>query len=84
MLFIKGRVTKRHIRRGSSKTDSCPVALSLRQKGFEDVSVDDNTIKFTTKSGHTIETSVPRSIHRFVNAFDDKKKVKPFGYRIEL
>lgn len=73
------KVTKEHIEKGNLLSrHSCPVALALQDCGFRDAMVWTHKI---TASGLR-DTKSPKSVVRFVRAFDSKKPVKPFTFRI--
>lgn len=73
------RVTKKHIKQGViSDPYSCPVALAIRDKGFECV-VTEHTIR-TNNIWAYKRYNCPRSVSRFVKAFDKGRKVKPFSF----
>jgi len=74
---IKIKVNSKHIKNGTSDTDSCPIALALMDNGYKDVSVDTDSIEFTTKRGNSLKLVPYAKVKKFINTFDDKGKVIP-------
>lgn len=57
----------------------CPIALALRREGYRDVVVGSAAVRISTT---VIE--LPRSARRFINRFDNRKKVQPFNFILEI
>jgi hypothetical protein len=75
-------VTASHIKRGvSGDSSSCPVALALRGKKYTFISVNDE-IEFVNRSGSIVTVPSPKSVAKFIDRFDDGKKVKPFSFKL--
>ena len=84
---IKSRIISvkaKHIKMGNrGDSGSCPVALALKELGFNKAEVGDKAFDiFVTGFGHTFKA--PRSVTRFVRNFDQHKKVKPFNFKLFL
>ncbi len=70
-------VTAEHIRKGSKwSCEGCPVALALESAGIEHLGVGSAGCEISW--GNLIK--LPRSVVRFIGAFDSDKPVKPFRF----
>lgn len=74
------KVTGKHIKKGKSSTQRCPVALALKDAGVKDPSVSYGGIFCYGANDQNVFVHPPRSVQRFIVAFDHKKKVKPFSF----
>ena len=75
------RIRPKHIINGNHLPNSCPVALALKeQAGFITPVVTSGQIRDGKEQYH-----VPRSVQRFVIAFDTKGRheVDPFNFKLE-
>jgi hypothetical protein len=92
---LKVVVKKKHILEGIPNSgDSCPIALALTDKGFNDVSVDDIVIEGYKNDVLYSTTKVPKSARHFIYKFDDSVyneeaneyefTVKPFEFNLVL
>jgi hypothetical protein len=73
-------VTEKHIKKGRIfDADFCPIAFAIRDKGFDNVAVFSNEVDLGLKEYKPL----PRSAQRFVQAFDNRKPVKPFNFKLE-
>ncbi len=77
-------VAQKHIKDGIKfKTEFCPVALALKDFGFENVNVKTNYVQFREKYDRSLtlyNIILPRSARRFINRFDSSKNVEPFKF----
>jgi hypothetical protein len=77
------KVSSEHIKKGTPVGGRlCPIALALKDAGFTDVDVDDESIQ-ATKDGLFIYTGTPKRAATFVRKFDNEKKVAPFNFYLE-
>lgn len=77
-------VTRRDIQRGLMQNQrSCPIALALKKRKIPFLSVFDTEITFMIKDEHK-SIALPRRAEKFIEAFDEAKKVKPFSFIINL
>ena len=78
------KVTADHIARGIKKDCSrCPVALSLMDcLGAGSVTVWHSQIHLSCANGYPLTFKTPRSVKRFMKAFDAMKLVGPFNFKI--
>lgn len=73
------RVTKKDIEKGeANEYRSCPVALALQRRGFEDVSVHIDRFYLVAHA----PTRLSKRTREFVRDFDDGMEVKPFSFTI--
>lgn len=81
------KVTKDHIKLGHrGRFCFCPVAIALLDAGFERVYVTGDQIRFELYHGNqrvNVEVDAPKSVAKFVDIFDEKGKVEPFGFTLE-
>lgn len=84
MKRFKVSVTQRHIGAGEPRrAKTCPIALALREQlptflGVEEVEVSGDHAEF---GGFRVP--LPSRAERFVSAFDENRKVKPFTFFLE-
>lgn len=84
MKRILVKVRRKHIQKGWAKECAeCPVALAVSDAGFDQASVYVDTIWFTDDQQRKFSDS-PRSVVRFIRAFDNGREVKPFNFYILL
>jgi hypothetical protein len=83
------KVKAKHIRLGEKQSRGCPVYLAiLDATGNERFNVDHyNKEVHLSRNTHEniagiVYYVVPRSVKRFVEAFDDDRKVKPFNFKL--
>lgn len=75
-------VTQNHIKRGRrNNSNYCPIALALKETlGLKTVSVSDG-VRFG--GGYEgLRVRLPLKARKFIEAFDDKKLVKPFSFTL--
>ncbi len=79
------RVTKKDIKYGRQEdTQSCAIALALKDKGFTKVNVNGDTV-CVAKKGKVGVYNVPARANTFIDNFDyDKKAVKPRTFKFDL
>lgn len=70
-------VTKNDIDRARSGARCCPIACSLRRRGYPDVSVGPRML-FTAGKFAVL----PETAQAFVNAYDNGHDVKPFSFTL--
>lgn len=88
MLNVKAvlNIKQRHIdNREPESTNSCPIALALMEQfDATEVSVDSDEIEFRI-NGHLFDfKKVPNQICRFIERFDEGKKVRPTKLVLKL
>ena len=72
-------VTQEHIDRGERKVcNGCPVALALRNDGY-DSRVEYTSMQFRIE-GTKYGCETPRSVQKFILAFDKGRAVAPFSF----
>lgn len=77
---LKIRVLARHIEHGKRGSESCPIALALRENGFKRAWVSSDS---WSKTSNGQERSLPKEAHKFINGYDSGKKVLPFTFEID-
>ncbi len=82
MTRVKVAVTQSHIVDGSRTNAStcCPIALAVRGMGYERASVAANYVNLKTGQ----RQHLPRSAQRFIQRFDNCKKVNPFNFFLDV
>lgn len=76
-------VKQKHIRSGKRKmARSCPVAMALKDARILSPQVCYTLIYSRLKNGKLKAHRTSRRVKRFINAFDDGRKVKPFNFRL--
>lgn len=76
-------VTAQDIRRGKrAEPCRCPVALALKRTFKRKVRVTFTSFEFESyrKGTKFVVRDTPTSVAKFVEAFDDRKPVKPFSF----
>jgi len=82
--MLKVKVLKKHIVNGlSCNSEDCPVALALRAKGCEYVTVNDDELSFEFQ-GENYSIVPPKRVETFINRFDDDINVKPFAFNLPV
>ncbi len=78
-------VTKKHIKKGKRrKMLSCPIALALKQK-FKDQEPEVSSEEVALWSnGDQQFYTLPQKAQKFVEDFDEGKKVKPFIFCLNI
>ena len=77
---MKIQIKKKHIEQGKrGRSTLCPIALALKEKGFECVKVNAETVEV---DGTDLVLSKQEA--RFVELFDDGRPVKPFVFRLKF
>ena len=79
------QVTKDHIKRGHRKTSgNCPVALAIRELGYEYVVVGSMTCTYA-KAYHLPSQGgdLPSEVTRFIERFDNGVSVEPITFVFE-
>ena len=76
------RVEQKHINSATGGSDNCPVALALKDAGFEEVSV----LHYYIRLGWSVTLPPSRSVQRFVRKFDHygKSAVQPFNFYLNV
>lgn len=78
-------VTKDDIKKGQRKSSSlCPIARSLKRRGFDDVAVGKFTVAFHSPF---VRTDLPQEARTFVRNFDAgvrRDRLQPFRFRLEV
>lgn len=77
---MKIQVKRTHIQRGrQGKTDSCPIALSIKESlGAKSVQVEADTVTIGKRT-----FDLPDEAVRFIDFFDDcKDSVEPFEFEL--
>jgi hypothetical protein len=86
-MFKRITVSQRSIREGTpDDCSTCPVALALKKafKGrVNDVNVDDKFICLDIDGDYVVVKS-PRSVTRFVKAFDEGRNVRSFSFNLKF
>lgn len=75
------KVTKKHIRLGKrSCVSECPIALAMKDAGFERVGVSSDHAEY----GDNFEKLVylPGKVSEFIDAFDHQREVHPISFRV--
>ena len=71
---MKIQVTRKHIKAGKmGRMTLCPIALALKERGFENVKITTETVEVDGA-----ELTLSPSEAKFVDDFDSGKPVKPF------
>lgn len=74
-------VTQEHIDYGEAgNSESCPIALMLKEQGYKDVSVGDECM--FQYEGIEWWAPLPNIAINFIKEFDDGNKVEPFSFEI--
>ncbi len=85
---MKITVTKRHIKKGlRGVPDRCPIALALKEKIHQKVTVGCREIyyRFQSKPSNRFRSAfLPLSAAQFVDDFDLDHKVKPFTFEVSF
>ena len=70
-------ITKKHITKGKRKNpDSCPIALALREVGFENVLVASSYV--FVRNDEPLTAEFDELTFSFLNDFDNKVATNPF------
>lgn len=80
---MKVKVTQEHIDKGKPGAPySCPVALAIRDSipNIVNAGVGRTTIEMIDQHGNWLCYDAPRSVKKFVIAYDYKKPVEPFNF----
>lgn len=96
-LGIEVEVKAKHIKKGESKSKSCPIALALIEtfnlSEYDTVSVNSDEISIEKSNGVDFNlkwSDLPIKVEKFVLDFDNSdsrgpnRKVKPFTFTIPL
>lgn len=80
---IKINVTQKNIDEGGRcMALSCPIALALNNVFVPDKMLSTN--QYTFHTGNGIDYKLPPEVTKFINNFDDGKKVEPFSFVVEV
>lgn len=75
---MKIKVTQEHIDKGAIGDCSlCPIALALKENGFNDFLVDSSAI---FNKEHTLYMHLPFELIMWIKNFDKGKQVEPFEF----
>lgn len=79
---IKISVKRKHIKQGGGCVDNCPIALAIKDAGFEYPFVNANRIAFKSKDGTKyVIRPVSLVAREFINQFDcGFTRVKPHTF----
>lgn len=78
-------VTKDDIKKGKTGIGwACPIARSLKRRGFKWVDVDCFGITASSLARQAIHSVTPKVAKVFINRFDNKLPVEPFSFDLEL
>lgn len=87
MALVKIEVTEEDIAKGVKWNPvRCPVAKGIRRvlgKGKK-LEVDGYSLSITSRNGETDEVDLPKKVHKFVDRFDDGRKVKPISFCLRM
>lgn len=74
-------VEQKHIKKGKRMScGNCPIALAIKEQTYlESLSVGAEDVRSVWRS-----IPLSRSAQRFVQAFDKRKPVKPFKFKLNL
>lgn len=79
---VKFKVKSCHIKEGKPKSANyCPIALALKDKAFESVSVERSKVSVKYQNEHYFAYT-PDIDTVFINKFDNGEPVKPFYGRL--
>jgi hypothetical protein len=91
------KVKAKHIKEGKQcSTKTCPVALALRDAGYQHIEVGSETVEIKMRKGKKVDHftgTLPKRAVRFIDKFDranetDRKKMisqfKPFEFTLKL
>lgn len=74
---MKLKIKQEHINKGSPRlSDSCPIALALKDRGYIHVYVGNKFVFVNTKSGQ-LRYDLGKDAYQFVRNFDYGRKVEP-------
>lgn len=80
---MKIKVTEDHIKKGKpANTYCCPVALALKENGYEDATVGESKA-YAVKDGNTVTLKLSDSASSFIRKFDMNEQVEPFEFEFE-
>jgi hypothetical protein len=80
---LKITVTQEHIENGEAcSSDSCPLALALKEAGFKNAFVGGGYIFFDSRDPDRY-IAMRWDIYDFVRDFDTKKPVRPFTFELK-
>lgn len=84
MVAVQLNVSKKDIIEGCrNSAENCPIARATIRAGFTGVEVEAEYIRFVI-GDDTHVISLHGKARRFVHAFDDGEKVKPFKFIVRL
>ena len=72
------KVTQQHIDKGQKKTTTCPVALALKDEGYDKAHVGSTSICLYDPD--KIDYFCEWNLHQWIIAFDLDESVKPFEF----
>jgi hypothetical protein len=75
-------VTQEHIDKGLKSCGGCPIALALRDAGFNDVVVFQRRFIYDARRGSPSHT-LPPEAREFIEKFDKGRTVQPFSFELE-
>ncbi len=79
------KVSKEHIKYGFRRSAwACPIAMALRDAGFDSPEVLDCIIIFKNESGGYVETTLPFPARNFVRRYDKWLKCEPFEFELNI
>ncbi len=82
-MLKKITVTAEHIAKGyPGKSETCPVALAMRDAGIPSPSVGISTFNWGFRAEDW--TVLPSNVSIFIRNFDDHREVSPFEFEVEI
>lgn len=76
-------VKEQHIKDGRIQCPfRCPIALALKENGFEEPVVLGNYFKVRGGFSEIVTVKLSKTVERFIYRFDTGKPVKPFSFSI--
>ena len=77
---MKIQITQNHIKRGKKgRVTLCPIALALKERGFEKVRVRAEAVEIDGA-----KFSLSPNEMRFIKRFDNGEPVEPFVFRVRF
>ncbi len=81
--LLKIKVTAKDIENGKRNDGArCPIARAARRVLKKVASVDGTVIEFKYDGNDYTDSILPKAASNFIARFDDKKKVKPFTFKV--
>lgn len=82
---MKIQVRPKHIREGEKESaESCPIALAIRARQFQDVWVERvDVMAYHPHTQKDVYWSLPPVAQAFLGRFDEGRPVKPFTFEMK-